>query len=78
MEPPLSSLPCQQGDLPLWLQYFDFCESHISDRRLSRALAKCLQFHSTVPAIWVRAAKFEFEANSSVKAARIMLQRGLR
>ena len=67
-----------KGDLRLWLQYFDFCEKTGGSKILGKAFASALQFHTFNPALWVKAAKWEWEANANVHAARILFQRGLR
>ncbi|KAJ1553514.1 U3 snoRNP protein, partial [Cladochytrium tenue] len=66
------------ADLPLWFQYFDWCRSVRNNRFLSGAFARGIEAHPTKPAIWIMAAKWEYEGNKSVRAARILMQRGLR
>eukprot|EP00124_Ichthyophonus_hoferi_P002817 Ihof_evm6s211 gene=Ihof_evmTU6s211 len=66
------------GDYMLWLQYFALCRHMKSVRVLGKAYARALSYHSLVPELWIEAAKFEFEENANIKAARVLLQRGLR
>eukprot|EP00898_Chlorokybus_atmophyticus_P002219 jgi/Chlat1/2999/Chrsp2S04709 len=77
-----------KGDLSLWLKYFAFCKSHDGNRQvanltmlvvaLQKATTKALRLHPTVPGLWVYAAQWEFEHNANIKAARALMQRGLR
>eukprot|EP00729_Bicosta_minor_P015473 gene15473-19432_t len=67
-----------KGDLKLWLQYISFCESTGGTRAQGRAYAEALQFHSLNAGLWAKAASWEWTVNKNVKAARTLLQRGLR
>eukprot|EP00053_Salpingoeca_punica_P022449 m.214506 g.214506 ORF g.214506 m.214506 type:complete len:656 (+) comp34964_c0_seq1:152-2119(+) len=67
-----------KGDVRLWNQYFDFCEQSGAAKVTSKAFGTALQYHPNEAGIWVKAAKWEFEHNANIKAARILMQRGLR
>lgn len=67
-----------KGDLRLWLQYFDFCDKTRGAKILGKAYATALQFHSFNAGLWIKAAKWEWETNANVQAARVLFQRGLR
>jgi hypothetical protein len=78
---PFPSTPptrCRRGDLGLWARWLAFCQSSRSSRQMSKVLARALQLHPTSPALWTRAAAWEFEHNSNAGAARSLMQRGLR
>lgn len=67
-----------KGDLSLWHGYLDFCKSLGSRKMLSRALAKALALHPTEPALWSYAASWEMESQGNARAARSLMQDGLR
>eukprot|EP01147_Barroeca_monosierra_P000318 gene318-3687_t len=67
-----------KDDLNFWKKYFTFCKQHNSPKRLSKAYAQCLRFHSDQPEVWLEAADWELHNNNNAKNARILLQRGLR
>ncbi|KAJ3194354.1 U3 snoRNP protein [Irineochytrium annulatum] len=66
------------GDINLWLQYFEWSRSTGSSRALGRTFAKALSLHPGKPPMWILAAKWEFEENANMTAARVLLQRGIR
>ena len=39
---------------------------------------RAIQLHPTKPSVWIRAAKWEFEDNSNIGSARILMQRAIR
>lgn len=67
-----------KGDSLLWLQYFKFCENTGSTRSLGKAFVTALQYHSLNAGFWIKAAKWEFEEQSNIRAARVLMQRSLR
>lgn len=66
------------GDLPLWMHYLQFCHKNEAYKKLDHALTRLLRLHPTKPELWIYAAQYELEANGSISAARLYLQRGLR
>ncbi|KAJ3105388.1 U3 snoRNP protein [Phlyctochytrium planicorne] len=66
------------GDLNLWIQYIDWSKSTGNSKALGRSFARAIQLHLSKPAIWILAAKWEFEDNNDMTSARVLLQRGLR
>ena len=70
--------PTPQDDVALWKDYFAFCKAHNSVRRLGKAYAQCLRLHPGEPDLWIDAAEWEFHRNADTRAARALLQRGLR
>ncbi|CAM6120078.1 unnamed protein product [Calypogeia fissa] len=66
-----------KGDLNLWLQYLEYCKDQ-APRKMQKAATKCLQLHPKVPGLWMYTAAWEFEHRLNVKAARALMQRGLR
>ncbi|KAG9296416.1 hypothetical protein G9A89_015008 [Geosiphon pyriformis] len=67
-----------KGDLGLWLQYIEFAKSSNSGKLLSKIFASALQLHPTKPPLWILAAQWEFERNTNIIAARVLMERGLR
>lgn len=67
-----------KSDFKLWVEYFEFCKKSSSLKLLGKAYAMALQSHPSEANLWILAAKHEFEDNSNIVAARILLQRGLR
>ncbi|KAH6596718.1 hypothetical protein BASA61_003412 [Batrachochytrium salamandrivorans] len=66
------------GDIRLWLQYFEWSKRVGSSKALGKSFAKAIQLHPTKPIFWILAATWEFEENSDVESARVLLQRALR
>ncbi|KAJ3303548.1 U3 snoRNP protein [Kappamyces sp. JEL0829] len=66
------------GDTALWVQYIDWSKKMGSTRTLGRSFANAIQSHPTKALFWILAAKWEWEDNGSITAARVLLQRGLR
>ena len=54
------------------------CKSVKSTKALSKNFAKAIQLHPTKSVFWVLAAKWEWEENNSITAARVLLQRSIR
>ncbi|KAI7899389.1 U3 small nucleolar RNA-associated protein 6-domain-containing protein [Cokeromyces recurvatus] len=67
-----------KGDLSLWLQYIEFAKSSHSNKVLSSIFVQAIQYHPNNASLWIMAASFEYEQNSNMAAARILLQRALR
>ena len=67
-----------RADVNLFHQYADYCRAHQNYRRLSQCLEDALRYHPHHVPLWLEAASHEFFHQSSVSAARIILQRGLR
>ncbi len=67
-----------KGDVELWIQYFDWSKKMKSTRTLGKNFAKAIQLHPTKSIFWILAAKWEWEDNGSILAARVLLQRGIR
>ena len=67
-----------KGDPALWAGYFDFCQRTGANRLLGRAYARAIQYHPLREEMWIAAAKWEFECNSNMRAARVLMQRALR
>ncbi|KAI8927795.1 U3 small nucleolar RNA-associated protein 6-domain-containing protein [Entophlyctis helioformis] len=67
-----------KGDVRLWLQYFEWCKIMGSVKALGKSFANAIQMHPTKAVFWILAAAWEFEHNSDVASARVLLQRGLR
>ena len=65
-------------EISCYLDYIEWAASVNSTKVLSRTLAQAIQFHSNLAIFWVLAAKWEWDHNQSVSAARILLQRGIR
>ncbi|CAN6601789.1 U3 small nucleolar RNA-associated protein 6 [Trichomonascus vanleenenianus] len=66
------------GDIPLWLQYLEYAKSQKSVHVITKVFTRMLQLHPAKPRIWIMAAKYEVDVNASMKAARSIMQRGLR
>ncbi|KAI8820189.1 U3 small nucleolar RNA-associated protein 6-domain-containing protein [Fimicolochytrium jonesii] len=66
------------GDLTLWIQYFDWCRASRSSKALGKVFARAIQLHPTYDVFWIMAAAWEFEDNTNMSSARVLLQRGLR
>lgn len=66
------------GDLSLWMHYLDYAKATKSINVVSKILTSLLQLHPTKPDVWIMAAKYEADENASMRAARAIMQRGLR
>ncbi|KAI9485221.1 MAG: hypothetical protein EXX96DRAFT_544311 [Benjaminiella poitrasii] len=67
-----------RGDVSLWLQYLEFAKSSKSYNILSSIFVQVIQYHPNNASLWIMAASYEYEQNSNMSAARILLQRALR
>jgi U3 small nucleolar RNA-associated protein 6 len=67
-----------RGDVPLWVEYFDWCKTVGSTKVLARSFGKAIQMHPTKSLFWIMAAKWEWEENCNIAGARVLMQRGLR
>lgn len=65
------------GDSKLWLSHIDFCVRMGWNHAVGTLYTRMLNLHSHRPEIWVAAAKWQLECNSSPEMARKLLQRGL-
>jgi U3 small nucleolar RNA-associated protein 6 len=66
------------GDIPLWLQYLEYAKQQSAIHVINKVFTCMLQLHPTKPKLWILAAKREADDNASMKAARSLMQRGLR
>ncbi|XP_072044117.1 U3 small nucleolar RNA-associated protein 6 homolog [Amphiura filiformis] len=71
---------CTQNpeDLKLWSSYIEFARTWHMMQELSRVFTRLLKVHSDKPALWIMAAKFQMEENSSSENARGLMLRALR
>ncbi|KAJ3139073.1 U3 snoRNP protein [Physocladia obscura] len=67
-----------QGDVNLWIQYFEWAKSMGSSNILGRSFAKAIQLHPLNPSMYILAAKYEFTDNGNMMSARVLMQRGIR
>ncbi|CAG8461335.1 10171_t:CDS:10 [Ambispora gerdemannii] len=67
-----------KGDVALWLQYIDYAKTSGAGKLLGKIYGRAIQLHPTKPELWILAAKWEFESNANIVAARVLMQRGLR
>ena len=67
-----------KNDLQLWVEYIEYCRHTRASKRIQKVIPRALQLHPTVPGLWSYAAAYEFDTNNNAKAARTLLQRGLR
>ncbi|KAI8987905.1 U3 small nucleolar RNA-associated protein 6-domain-containing protein [Mycotypha africana] len=65
-------------DVSLWLQYIDYARQHNANNIVSQVFVQAIQYHPTNASLWIMAAMWEYEHNSNVAAARILLQRAIR
>jgi hypothetical protein len=66
------------GDVPLWVQYLDFCEATKSTKQFSKVASRALQLHPRSEGLWIRAASKQWELNRDMKTARHLMQQALR
>jgi hypothetical protein len=57
---------------------FDEGKAKAASNKLSAVLGRALQMHPREPYFWIRAASFEFEAQSNAESARSLMQRAVR
>ena len=60
------------------MQYVDFAKKHDSSKKLSQIYASALALHPRHPGLWVSAADWEYFQCGNVKAARALMQSGIR
>lgn len=65
-------------DLQLWMSHVAFCKKWDCKRQLSRIYSSLLAVHPDKPALWIMAAKWEFEDKLSTDNARHLFLRALR
>jgi hypothetical protein len=66
------------NDINLWFQYIDWAAALGATKRVDRIFPLALQHHPLVPALWLKAALYQYEAVGNVDLARMYFQRGLR
>ncbi|PNH07975.1 U3 small nucleolar RNA-associated protein 6 [Tetrabaena socialis] len=67
-----------RSDVGLWMRWIEACKRFKSSKQLSKVITKALQRHSAVPELWIEAARWEFDTNSNIAAARSLMQQGIR
>ncbi|KAJ3252834.1 U3 snoRNP protein [Boothiomyces macroporosus] len=67
-----------KGDVSLWIQYFEWSLLQKSFKTLGKQFATAIALHPTKSVFWIMAAKYEYEENSNMTSARVLLQRALR
>ncbi|XP_071973002.1 U3 small nucleolar RNA-associated protein 6 homolog [Engystomops pustulosus] len=67
-----------RDDLQLWMSHVEICKKWNSKQQLSRIFSSLLAVHSDKPALWIMAAKWEFEDQLSSETARNIFLRALR
>ncbi|EFJ52487.1 hypothetical protein VOLCADRAFT_102982 [Volvox carteri f. nagariensis] len=67
-----------RSDLSLWMRWIEACKRYKSSKQLSKVITKALQRHSTVSELWIEAARWEFDMNNNITAARSLMQQGIR
>ncbi|XP_040265903.1 U3 small nucleolar RNA-associated protein 6 homolog [Bufo bufo] len=65
-------------DLQLWLSHVAFCKKWNCKNQQSRIFSSLLAVHPDKPALWIMAAKWEFEDQLSSESARQLFLRALR
>ncbi|KAJ3268890.1 U3 snoRNP protein [Terramyces sp. JEL0728] len=67
-----------KGDVHLWTQYFEWSLLQKSFKTLGKQFATAIALHPAKSIFWIMAAKYEYEENSNMTSARVLLQRALR
>jgi U3 small nucleolar RNA-associated protein 6 len=65
-------------DVSMFLQYADICKELRSFNKLPQIYAQAVQLHPHATGLWIEAASHEFFHRTSVRSARILMQRALR
>ncbi|XP_072278786.1 U3 small nucleolar RNA-associated protein 6 homolog [Pyxicephalus adspersus] len=65
-------------DLQLWMSHIAFCKKWNCKSQLSKIFSSLLAIHPDKPALWIMAAKWEFEDQLSAESARLLFLRALR
>ncbi|XP_022089355.1 U3 small nucleolar RNA-associated protein 6 homolog isoform X2 [Acanthaster planci] len=65
-------------DQKLWFSHMQFCKKWNMNNELSRLFTRLLKVHSSNPALWIIAAKFQMEEIKSAENARSLLLRAIR
>ncbi|KAM5125122.1 LOW QUALITY PROTEIN: U3 small nucleolar RNA-associated protein 6 homolog [Mantella aurantiaca] len=65
-------------DLQLWMSHVAFCKKWNCKTKLSKIFSSLLAIHPDKPALWISAAKWEFEDRISVENSRLLFLRSLR
>ncbi|XP_075045552.1 U3 small nucleolar RNA-associated protein 6 homolog [Mixophyes fleayi] len=65
-------------DLQLWMSHVAFCKKWNCRFQLSKCFSSLLAIHPDKPALWIMAAKWEFEDQLSAESARHIFLRSLR
>lgn len=66
------------GDVAAWLEFARFAVRAGSGKAAGRVFARAIQHHPRKVEVWMAAARWEWEDNGNVSAARALLQRALR
>ncbi|KAF8348145.1 U3 small nucleolar RNA-associated protein 6-domain-containing protein [Amanita rubescens] len=66
-----------KSDVDLWIQYIQVAKREGARTLIGKVVARALQLHPNVPALYILGASHEVD-NQSPSAARTLLQRGLR
>ncbi|KAJ3389840.1 U3 snoRNP protein [Entophlyctis sp. JEL0112] len=66
------------GDVDLWIQYFSWAKGLGASNVLGRSFARAIQLHPLNPTMYILAAQYEFQDNSNITSARVLMQRGIR
>ncbi|KXZ47086.1 hypothetical protein GPECTOR_38g323 [Gonium pectorale] len=67
-----------RSDISLWMRWIEDCKRYKSTKQLSKVITKALQRHATVSELWIEAARWEFDTNNDISAARSLMQQGIR
>jgi len=68
-----------QSDVTVWLSHLEFLQKQAGwEAAVSKVYLRMLQVHSDKPALWVAAAKYEFEEMNNPDNGRQIMLRGLR
>ncbi|KAK9480553.1 U3 small nucleolar RNA-associated protein 6-domain-containing protein [Lipomyces japonicus] len=66
------------GDIQFWLQYIEYAKQRKSGHIVKKIFSNVLKLHPGKPELWILAAQYEIDENANLKAARNLLQRGLK
>lgn len=62
----------------LWIPYIKFAKSQGAVFILAKIYSRLIQLHPTNPSVWIMAAKYELDTHNAIRAARSIMQQGLR
>ncbi|KAK9475431.1 U3 small nucleolar RNA-associated protein 6-domain-containing protein [Dipodascopsis tothii] len=66
------------SEISLWTEYVEYAKQADAVNVLTKIFTTVLRLHPTNASLWIMAAQHEFEVNANVRAARSIMQRGLR